>query len=68
MNSPNVGTNGPDAPTINNNLNSIAAVPSSHGIWAVGDAENTNVTASPPATPTQFSPVTSQTIIESYGM
>jgi len=68
VSSPNVGTNGPDAPTINNNLSGIAAVPSSHVIWAVGDAENNNVTASPPATPTQFSPVNSQTIIESYGL
>jgi len=67
VSSPNVGTNGPDAPTINNNLNSIAIVPSSRVIWAVGDAENTNVTASPPATPTQFSPVNSQVIIASYG-
>ncbi|MGB8345666.1 MAG: hypothetical protein WCD86_12340 [Ktedonobacteraceae bacterium] len=68
VNSPNVGTSGPNAPTINNQLNSITSVPSSYALWAVGDAENTNVIVSPPATPTQFSPVNSQSIIESYGL
>lgn len=67
VNSPSINPSGPDAPTLNNNLFGVAAVPSSHVIWAVGDAENDNVTASPAPTPTQFSPVNSQTLIVSYG-
>lgn len=67
VNSPSVNPSGPDAPTFNNQLASVVAVPSSHMIWAVGDAANDNVTASPAPTPTQFSPVNSQTLIVSYG-
>lgn len=67
VNSPSINPIGPDAPTFNNELVGVATVPSSHIIWAVGSAANDNVTASPPPTPTQFSPVNSQTLIVSYG-